>query len=342
MKVLQSIAFVFVMMLLLTGNMPCLAQDSTGIDTVKSAPGIVIETSVDKAEIYIGDLINYSLTIIHDSDIIVTPPPIGANLGAFDVKDYQVGEEVRTENGRIKTQSKFLLTTFTTGDYIIPPIPVEFMTPDSVKKTLISEPIPIRVKSLLAETSDTADIRDIKGPIEFRSKFPWLYVLIGGIVVILGTLLTVRWWIKRRRKGEYEPIDTREPWEIASEKLAFLKEKNYPASGEIKQFYIELTSIIREFLQRVYVLPVLDMTTYEFLTAILQKDVEDELYNRLRGFLEFGDLVKFAKLIPEPVRIESDFEEGVNLVESIRSIQITMRTAAALGPEAEATEMKSV
>jgi len=147
-------------------------------DTVQSAQGLSIESSVDRSEIYIGDLITYTLSVIYESTITLTPPPIGANLGAFDVKDYETDDETRLDDGRIKLHSSFILTTFTTGDYIIPPIPVEFMTADSVRKILISEPMPIKVKSLLAESADTADIRDIKGPIEFETPIPVYYYLL--------------------------------------------------------------------------------------------------------------------------------------------------------------------
>ena len=294
-------------------------------DTVKSAPGITIETAVDRAEIYIGDLINYRLTIIHDSDLVLTPPPVGANLGAFDVKDYSVGEEVRMKDGRVKSESEFLLTTFTTGDYIIPPIPIEFMQPDSTMKILISEPVPIKVKSLLADAADTADIRDIKGPIDFKAGFPAWYYLVGGSVILVIAGLFIWWRIWRKRGKPSGPIDTREPWEIAFEDLAVLKEKHYPAAGEFKQYYIELTEIVRAFLQRIYEIPVLDMTTYEFLSVIIEKDIDEKLYNTLRAFLEHADLVKFAKLIPEADKVEADYEVAVNIVDDVRQAELSRR-----------------
>jgi hypothetical protein len=320
MKIYLYIASIVLLMIPAVGW----AQDSTkSIDTVKSAPGIEIESAVDKAEIYIGDLINYRLTITYDSGIVLTPPPIGANLGAFDVKDYQTDEEKHLKDGRIKLESRFKLTTFTTGDYVIPPIPVEYMLPDSTKKILISEPVPIRVKSLLAENADTADIRDIKGPIEFRAKVPWWYYFAGGLLLVLIIMALVWWRIRRGRRVSVEPVDLRPPWEIASERLAILKEKNYPASGEFKLYYIELSEIIRAFLQRVYDLPVLDMTTYEFLTAVVERDIEEQLYNRMKMFLEHADLVKFAKLMPELEKMNNDLEEAIAVVDYIRQTELT-------------------
>ncbi|MEP0828078.1 MAG: hypothetical protein HRF51_06105 [bacterium] len=290
---------------------------SVSIDTVKSAPGITIETAVDKSEIYIGDLINYRLTVIHDSTIVLTPPPIGANLGAFDVKDYQADEEVRLPSGQIKLESRFLLTTFTTGDYVIPPIPVEFMLPDSSVKYLISEPTPIRVKSLLAESADTSDIRDIKGPIAFKEDRT-IYYILGGILLLLLVGGYLYWRIRRRRLGVTSPLDTRKPWEIAYEQLAVLEAKKYLPEKKFKLFYIELTDIIRAFLGRVYQIPALDMTTEEFLEAAEKTEIPVEIKERLEAFLKFADLVKFAKLLPEPEKPAADFEEARLFVEQIR------------------------
>jgi len=301
---------------------PAAFGQSAPVDTVRSAPGITIETAVDRAEIYIGDLIEYTMTITHDSGITLTPPPIGANLGAFDVKDYKIADEIPLEDGRFRTESHFVLTTFTTGDYVIPPIPIEFVSSDSRPRLLLSEPVPIRVKSLLAEAADTADIRDIKGPYEPDTERPTEY-LVGGGILLLALVLLLLWWLRRRRRrGEIEPVDLRKPWEIAFEELAVLKEKNYPVSGEIKQFYVELTAILRGFLQRIYDTPVLDMTTDEFKSALELVDLKEELKERTLKLLIFSDLVKFAKFLPDIDKINADFEETNSLVTAIRQIEV--------------------
>ncbi|UCD18297.1 MAG: hypothetical protein JSV44_05140 [Candidatus Zixiibacteriota bacterium] len=320
----------YILVFLLTLVSVVAAQDAGIVDTVNSAPGITIETAVDRSEIYIGDLIRYRLAIIHDSDIILTPPPVGANLGGFDVKDYQTDEVTRLKNGQIKTESRFVLSTFTTGDYIIPPIPIEFFTADSVRKILISEPVPIKVKSLLAEGVDTADIRDIKGPVSFERGMPiWFYIVAG--VVLAGLILAYIIWRRRRRKKGEEFIDTRKPWEIACEDLALLEQKNLPAAGEFKQYYVQLTEIVRAFLGRVYKIPVLDMTTEEFCVCIIDEEIGEELYSRFKAFLSHADLVKFAKLIPETERVVADFDEARDIIESVRQQEMAREEAAHAG-----------
>ncbi|MCP4706255.1 MAG: protein BatD [candidate division Zixibacteria bacterium] len=294
-----------------------LGQATNPADTVKSVPGITIETEIDKAEIYIGDLINYRLTVFFDSNIILTPPPIGANLGSFDVKDYQADDEINLDDGRRKIESRFLLTTFTTGDYIIPPIPIEYMKADSTRKILISEPIAIRVSSLLSEDSDTLDIRDLKPPFDFEPSKAWLYYLLGGIVLVVVLSYYLIWRYRRKKQLEAEWVDPRKPWEIAFEEMAILKENNYPAENQFKLYYIELSEIIRAFLGRIYTVPVLDMTTDEFCDILSELEIAEDQYKWIKGFLKHSDLVKFAKLIPELAKTETDFDESHQLIDFI-------------------------
>lgn len=326
--------------ILLTAAACLYGQDST--DRQSSTSGIKIESAVDRAEIYIGDLITYRLTIIYDSNIILSPPPIGANLGAFDVRDYETDDESKLEDGRIKLESRFLLTTFTTGDYIIPPIPVQYMTADSTKKILVSEPVPIKVKSLLAEAADTADIRDIKAIFEFQSKIPLWYYIVGGLLFLALVGGAILWWKKSRRLVPEGPIDSRPAWEIASERLAILKEKDYLVAGEIKLFYVELSEIIRWFLSRMYDIPVLDMTTYEFLSEIALQDIDEELNKRLTDFLQFADLVKFAKHIPESNKIVSDFDEATAIIDFVRLIEMNRVVVSSMDSTTENKEVENV
>ena len=75
------------------------AQDNGAGNSSWSSP-IEIEAGVDIAEAHIGDLITYTLTITYDTSIQLFPPPIGVNMGAFDVKNYAIGEPEEIDGGR--------------------------------------------------------------------------------------------------------------------------------------------------------------------------------------------------------------------------------------------------
>ncbi len=286
-------------------------------DTAASIPGIEISTSVDLAEVYVGDLITYKVTIIHDSTIQLVPPPLGANLGAFDVKDYQPDLETKLPDGRIRSETKFVLSTFTTGKYIIPPLPILFRMPDSAARVMLAEAVPINVLSLLENVSDSADIRPLKSPHEFKRNWkPYILAGVAALVLLVAALLL---WLKfRRKKGAVEVVDLRPAWEIAFEKLALLKTSRLIEEGRFKQYYIELTEIVRGYLARMYTITVLDMTTEEFLLQFRDMTLPASLLENTASFLRHADLVKFAKYVPEPERIEADFGAAHDVVEIVR------------------------
>jgi hypothetical protein len=311
MSVLRAVLFIFIVLMVSS----VFAQSSP--DTVGSIPGIQITTSVDKAEVFIGDLITYEVTIVHDSSITLVPPPLGANLGAFDVKDYDPDKEKKLDGGKIQTTTTFVLSTFTTGDYIIPAVPILFQMPDKSTKIMLAEPVPIKIKSMLDNAGDSADIRPAKNPYEFKRN--WIpYYLLGGALLLLiaGAII---WWMLRKKPVAGEVIDTRPPWEIAYEKLAILQSSSLLTDGKNKEYYIELTEIIRSFLGRVYRIAVLDMTTEEFLAIFRGMTLPEQLFEQTSGLLKHADLVKFAKYVPERSRVELDFESAHTIVSLVRT-----------------------
>jgi hypothetical protein len=302
---------------------PVAAQEA---DTVGTLPGIEIETSVDRVESYIGDLITYTLTITYDSTYDLIPPPLGANLGAFDVKDYQPDIETELEGGRLESRTIFTLSTYTTGDYVIPPLPVGFTLADGRRKVMLAEPIPIKILSLLdLAESDSVDIKPLKPQLTAQEIFPpdySAYYLWGGLglglTVIIGGLLFWWWWRRRREAAAI----ARPAWEIAFEKLAFVKveylDKGFPEQVRAKDYYLELTELCRAYLGRIYEIDVLEMTTEQFMERFAEVELPDNLYSDLADFYQHADQVKFAKLMPETKRAEDDFLIAHGMIDSVR------------------------
>lgn len=312
----KVIFYIIVLMVLSISGM---SQTAPVVDTIDNLTGIEIQTSVDRSEIYVGDLINYTITIIYDSTYELIPPPLGANLGAFDVKDYQSDIITKLDDGRIKSENKFVVSTFTTGDYVIPPIPVVFNLPDSTRKALLSEAVPIKVLSLLENVTDSTDIKPLKPQYEFQRDYTMYYIY--GAIILVVLLIVLFFVIRRfRRKEEIaEPVDNRQPWEIAFEKLALLRQKPYVEEGLYKTYYIELSEILRYYHEKIFDIKVMDMTTEEFLDIFEQLELPENLYGRTKMFLRHADLVKFAKYKPERDRVGYDFEEVHQMIEIVRS-----------------------
>ena len=117
----------------------------------------------------------------------------------------------------------------------------------------------------------------------------WVFVAIAGIA--LAALFF--WSLRRisRRVREYRMS----PKERAMAELQRLLGRNLPGRGFFKDFYVELTAVVRRYIERTYGIRAPEQTTQEFLSAAASLSCfTPQVIANLRVFLESADLVKFA------------------------------------------------
>jgi len=261
---------------------------------------ISVSSKVDKSRITIGDLIKYTVTVTHNRDVKVKMPGLGANLGGFEIGDYHV-HEPKKKGDKIISTVDYTISTFFTGEFEIPPLTVSYTVPgDSIPKTLTTEKIKIIVESM--KPSKEGDIRDIKPPLEIPRN--WWYLIRWFVLGIILVALGVFGFIIYRRKKEGKtflptrPEPIRPPHELAYEALDKLQNSDLLAKGEIKRFYIEISEIIRQYIEGRYFIVAMEMTTTDVLRKLSEAGVNGEDFQLFKNFFDKCDLVKFAKHIP--------------------------------------------
>jgi hypothetical protein len=279
---------------------------------------------VDRATITIGDRILYTLTVKTDPGVKLEPLALGSNLGAFEVKDYKIYDPEKTKDGKIMNKSEYDITTFTTGEHVIPPIAIKYSDPKGEKKEIQSEPIFIVVKSVAKSEADTVDIRGLKPPFWVGGGY-WAYLL---ILPILALLAAGGFFYYRQKSKAIAlpkiPEELKKPaWEVAFLELENLKSSDLLERKEIKKYYILLSDIIRKYLERRYQITALDRTTQEVKGELKRVKVEGEVADLIYGFLSACDLVKFAKYIPLKEEIEKDWNQAYTIV-SITKVEEVM------------------
>ncbi len=272
------------------------------------ASSVAINTGVDNNRITIGDPIRYSVKITRDKDLTVALPGLAANLGQFEIRDYEVHATREFDTFDVDSID-YVITTFDTGNYVIPPISVFIARPDSSYDTLSTDPIPIRVESVMK--GEVTDIRDIKPPLSIaRDWTP--YYLYGGLgLLVLCLPAAGYWYYKRRRAGKPllpEKKRIRPAHEIALEALDELAGSSLAEDGDIKEYHIRISDIIRRYIQGRYYIPAPEMTTDQAAEALRYTGIREEIREEIHEFLSGCDLVKFAKVIPslESVRRTTD------------------------------------
>lgn len=115
---------------------------------------------------------------------------------------------------------------------------------------------------------------------------------IGIALLALAAILAAIWFSRRYYADRAEEPD---PRDLALGELAALLERNYLAKGLFKDFYVELTGIVRRYIERAHGIRAPELTTPEFLAqAADHPDFRQETLDKLRDFLEAADAVKFA------------------------------------------------
>ena len=162
------------------------------------------------------------------------------------------------------------------------------------------------------------DIRDVKPPVDLPPNYFFLFaVFLLSFLLIIG--LAVCYFLRKFKKQKARPQIIKPPHVIAFERLEELRKKNLPAAGKIKEFYSELSDIIRRYIEDRFKIRAPEMTTQEFLWHLKDSgDLSSEHKTLLRDFLTSCDMVKFAKYGPSAAEIENSFERAKKFVEETK------------------------
>ena len=263
-------------------------QVLTSIDTTKNKIGaefkLTFKTSVDTA-----------------SKVVF---PNLRNFGALEViQSYPI--DTIKKNDRYELIKKYGLTQFDSGRYTIPSVKILINN-----KAFLSDSIKVEVANVKVDTlrQKMYDIKDIV-PANESSDW-WKYLL--GLVLIVGLGAIVYWFLKKRQKEKIEEEIYKTPIEKATTLLNNLEKKELWQHGEVKEYYSELTNIVRNYIEEAIEIPAMESTTSELIEGLkvasqkkkmkLSKETIDNLFVVLKQ----ADLVKFAKSKPMDFEITED------------------------------------
>ncbi|MFQ5753479.1 MAG: hypothetical protein ACE5HI_15930, partial [bacterium] len=119
-----------------------------------------------------------------------------------------------------------------------------------------------------------------------------------------------------------------------------LKDSSLLADGKAKEFYIQISDIIRRYIEGRYFIVALELTTFEVIEKLKYSDVTPEIVQLIQEFLEFCDLVKFAKYQPADEENSDMIDKAFEVVE--RSKLIYDQPQEALKETAEIEQQEPV
>lgn len=220
------------------------------------------------------------------------------------------------------------ITSWDSGYWAIPPF--RFVLDGDTAET---GPLLLTVHTVEVDT--TKAFRDIKEIYEvpfswrFWLKRNWPYIA-GGVAALAAILLLVREVRRRRRRGPV-PKDVPEPTLPLAvrtmDALDVLEKKKLWQQGQIKAYHVELTTILREYIEERCSVPALESTTDELMQRLALGALSSAHREMLVSVLRMADLAKFAKLHPTPTENEAAMATARRFVQETTPIQAPLSDA---------------
>jgi hypothetical protein len=140
------------------------------------------------------------------------------------------------------------------------------------------------------------EIHDIRGPVMIPGEWLWLWVTLGIILFLAGVVWALRFFMNRKKV----PVEPLKPaWERALEAIKKIEAAGYVQKGLIKEYYSELSGVVRWYIEERLDVRAPEMTTEEFIHAVRYSErLTAAQQGFLRDFLNASDMVKFAKFVP--------------------------------------------
>lgn len=238
-----------------------------------------------------------TVTVKHPHDMKVTPPDLRARVRGFSVAEDFAEEPSTDKAGNIVQTTNWRLVPEPVAEqYKIAPFVVQasprLLTSraDDGKFSFIAGPVvfeqppPRESVSGEMEVSVKKDLPPLSWKLigQVAAALAAICALIAGVVGVLRLL------VRRVKEHRMSPI------ERAWAELDRLLKKDLPRKGRFKDFYVELTMVVRRYVQRKYGIRAPHLTTEEFLEECSSAEGRVGDTRTLKQFLESADMVKFA------------------------------------------------
>lgn len=294
---------------------------------------------VEPATPVIGDTITLTVEVTAADGIELSMPEFGQSLDRFSVREFVPKESVDASGNTVATQ-RYVLEPPLSGPQSIPPLLIEFVdrrpgqrpAPEGESSyELVTERLPFEVTSVVpaGASNELKPLRARLEPLrEPGSTWPW--VLGALLAAAIAVPLAYRRWAAARAQ-----VRRRSAWEVARARLDALSSAARPATeDEIDSFFVELSALIRRYLEDRFELRAPELTTEEFLQVASQTPDLDETHQVfLRSFLARADMVKFARFVPTAEEIDAALAAASRFLDETH--QATAQATPQAGPAAE-------
>ena len=271
-----------------------------------SAQPVIIKAKMDSTQLWIGNQTGFTFEILQSPGQKVTAPLFSDTIvGNLEIVEQAKRDTVILSNDKIQVNIRYKLTSFQDSLIYVPAFPFV-----SGKDTAWSNSTSLKVVQPFVIDTAANSLTDIK-PV-YKPPFDWKNFLQKLLLAILLLALAFILFILVRKFVMKKPVFQNQsspeiipPNVEALRRLDKIKLEKIWQKGRVKEYHTELTDVLRIYIEKVFNVPSMEMTSDEILrgSQFLKVD-KPSAYEGLKQILTLADLVKFAKWNPETMENE--------------------------------------
>ena len=278
-----------------------------------------ISNTVDTTNIRIGEQIIYKINIKTDSLGTIRFPE------SKDFLPFEVINESKLDTNSLDKKyiisKQFALTHFDSGVFYIPAPKIQFLN-----REVRLDSFRIKINSVVIDTTKQG-LYGIKPIMKSKTQVDflyWLYVILA--LSLIAFFIYYRNQIFSFFKIHKLEVEYFTPYEKAIKELSEIKKLRYDSNIDVKNYYSNLTFVVRNFLNQKIINNALECTTKELIIRLnlLKSSKKYNLSNptikNIDNIFSRADLVKFAKYEPDYKTALNDLESLEKEIDNIKLI----------------------
>ncbi|NVJ88085.1 MAG: hypothetical protein HWD82_01400 [Flavobacteriaceae bacterium] len=275
-----------------------------------------VKAQVETSQIRIGEQFSYRISVNEVNNVI---------LPKLQLQGLEIIDSAKVDTLQNMLIQKYIITGFDSGAFYIPQQQVFIKNQAYLTDSLLINVATVPVDTTKIKKYPIKSIK--KEPYVFDDFKIYIYILLAALAII-G--FWIYWFVIRKRKMEEDTPTYRvlKPYEEAMFKLSELDKKLLWQNNKVKEYYSELTEIIRNYIERELKIPALEKTSDEIIEVLEDFNqaktinTSKENIQKLKDLFTEADLVKFAKSKPLASEIEEDRKDVEEIIHNLKPKEI--------------------
>ena len=288
--------------------------------TALAQPDATATARMDARQIVVGDHVRLFLEVTNK-------PSLGTVQWAAMPDTFNSLEVV--EKGKIDTiaagdmvtyKQRLVITGFDSGLFKVPSFIFPVAATNGDPYTIQTDSFMLAVNTVAVDT--TKAFKPIKDVIYVDwSWLDYVWYILAGVVLLVLIVAVVVYLIKKKKQAPPVPEGPKETLqEKALRQLRELDAKQLWQQGKVKEYYVELTDILRSYIEERFSTPAMELTTDELLyKAQVHRELQP-YQTALSVILTTADLAKFAKAQPAPQEHTDVMMRAIEIVEKSKPV----------------------